>query len=379
LLFFFFEGNMITDCLWAEVRTRRDLGHSVAEIAKYIKRSRCLVYNALANRVPPSQRVRKVAPSRPQEEVQRRRRRVRALAKKTVTITAKRKVQQRGRPRKDGTPRPFVYVTRKVMKCCYGSPALIARQLHVENITASRSTVRRDLVELGFKAFRRRPVCALTEGDKLRRWKFCKRLRTYPKAFFESIVFTDEKWFDANDSGQTFHWVDTNGKDNPRLRVMTREQSQAPAKVFVWGAIAVGWRCLVIVRVDWAKGGLKNDEYRTQCLSQLKKHPIRGRVLMQDGARIHWTSENKEYIKKNLKMPVVDEWPPHSADMNPIEHMWGIVQRAVSARGPWGVEELEEYVQDEFFKVSVEVVDRLVRSFERRVSAVAGVRGEHLV
>jgi hypothetical protein len=82
-------------------------------------------------------------------------------------------------------------------------------------------------------------------------------------------------------------------------------------------------------------------------------------VLMQDGARIHWTSENKEFIKKTLKMPVVDEWPPHSADMNPIE--------------------LEEYVQDEFFKVSGEVVDRLVRSFERRVSAVAGLRGGHLV
>jgi transposase len=58
---------------------------------------------------------------------------------------------------------------------------------------------------------------------------------------------------------------------------------------------------------------------------------------MQDGARIHWTSENKEFIKRTLKMPVVDEWPPHSADMNPIEHMWGIVQRAVLPVGRGGL------------------------------------------
>jgi transposase len=92
---------------------------------------------------------------------------------------------------------------------------------------------------------------------------------------------------------------------------------------------------LVVVRVDWAKGGLKSDEYRFQCLSQLKKHPIRGRVPMQDGARIHWTSGNKEFIKKTLKMPVVDEWPPHSADMNPIEHMWGY--RSTGSVCSWAV------------------------------------------
>jgi hypothetical protein len=78
-------------------------------------------------------------------------------------------------------------------------------------------------------------------------------------------------------------------------------------------------------------------------------------------------------------MQVLDQWPPHSADLNPIEHMWGIVQRAVSARGPWGAEELEEYVVDEFNKVSDSAVERLVSSFERRVEAVVKVRGAQLV
>ena len=59
--------------------------------------------------------------------------------------------------------------------------------------------------------------------------------------------------------------------------------------------------------------------------------------------------------------------------------MWSIVQRAVSARGPWGVEELGEYVVDEFNKVSDNVVERLVTSFERRVESVVKVRGAQLV
>jgi hypothetical protein len=187
---------MSDDCIWAEVRTRRNLGQTVGEIARAMKRSRCLVYNALKNDTPPSQRRRKVTAVRPQNSTVLRRRRVCALAKKTKIITAKRKVMQRGRPKKNGTPRPFVYVSKQFVKVVYGSPAKISRALHAYGITASRSTVRRDLVELGFKALRRRSVCALTEGDKQRRLAFCKRVATSNNAFFESLVFSDEKWFD---------------------------------------------------------------------------------------------------------------------------------------------------------------------------------------
>jgi hypothetical protein len=167
---------MSEDCLWSEARVRQALGQKVAMIAKAVGRSRCFVYNALANPVPPSQRVRKVRVTVANTALRLRRSRVRVLAKKTRTIIAKRKVMQRGRPRNDGTPRPFVIATKEIRKCCYGSPAQIARQLSAEGIPASKSTVRRDLVDLGFKAFRRRPVCALTENDKERRFAFCKRI-----------------------------------------------------------------------------------------------------------------------------------------------------------------------------------------------------------
>lgn len=59
--------------------------------------------------------------------------------------------------------------------------------------------------------------------------------------------------------------------------------------------------------------------------------------------------------------------------------MWSIVQHAVCARGPWGVDQLEDYVRDEFDKVSVSVVDRLVMSFESRVKEVVEARGAQLV
>lgn len=62
--------------------------------------------------------------------------------------------------------------------------------------------------------------------------------------------------------------------------------------------------------MDWTKGGLKSDTYREQCLAKLKDHRSRGRVLMQDGAKIHWTLANREYIEKTLRMGVVDQWPP---------------------------------------------------------------------
>ena len=133
-------------------------------------------------------------------------------------------------------------------------------------------------------------------------------------------------------------------------------------------------------RKFWTRRALKQPRSVRTRLSRLKKLPQQPakRRLQQDGAKVHWTKENREYIKRVLKLPLLDEWPAHSPDLSPIENMWSIVQRAVSQRGPWAVEELQKYVQEEWAKVPESVVDSLVLSFKSRCERCVAAEGSHV-
>jgi hypothetical protein len=201
---------------------------------------------------------------------------------------------------------------------------------------------------------------------------FCRGLLREPANFFKNLIFSDEKWFDSNDHGDQYHWR-RRGEET-----RCRERVQAPAKVLVWGAIGVGWRHLVVLEINDDDRGVTSESYRKKCLASLRKVPeLRGRRLQQDGAKVHWTAENREYIRRVLKLPVLQKWPAHSPDLNPIENLWSVVQRQVSRRGPWAVEELREYVSSEWAAVPQSVVDSLVLSFKSRLQRCLERGGLH--
>jgi hypothetical protein len=264
-------------------------------------------------------------------------------------------------------------VEKIVVKAEFPSPAKIARQLHLLGVPAALSTVRRDLLSMDFSAYKRPMRPALTEADRLSRLMFCRRLLRNPRRFHESLIFSDEKWFDSNDHGDEYHWR-RRGEET-----RCRERVQAPAKVLVWGAIGVGWRHLVVLDISEDDRGVTSESYRKKCLTSLRGVPeLRGRRLQQDGAKVHWTAENRAYIHRVLKMPVLDKWPAHSPDLNPIENLWSIVQRKVSRRGPWAAEELREYVMSEWSAVPQCVVDKLVLSFRSRCEQCVERDGLHV-
>ncbi len=201
-----YQGR-ITDAVWGQCRALRSQGMSVKDVANLLQCSRSVVYGALQNPVRPSAR----RQSRRRSSASRRSKlarqaRVRALARKTVAITARKTFKRRGRPRKDGRARETYVVEKTITRAAFPSPASIARALTRQGIPVSLSTVRRDLLEMGFAAYKRRHVQALLPTDKVNRAKFCRKVLRNPAKFFESLIFTDEKWFDSNDHGDPFQW-----------------------------------------------------------------------------------------------------------------------------------------------------------------------------
>ena len=93
-------------------------------------------------------------------------------------------------------------------------------------------------------------------------------------------------------------------------------------------------------------------------------------ILHDDDAPIHRANVVKVWKERNELKCL--EWPAQSLDLNPIENLWVILKRRISARDPPAktVKELKAVVQEEWKKIPVEDVKNLVKSVPKRAKLV---------
>ena len=309
--------GLVSDEGWAQIRTLLATGHSVSDVARLCKCSRCAVYKARDNDVQPSRRVRAQSKSKARKKIAKRQTKVRALIKKVVSIRAVKVLHARGRPRNDGRARATYEVVKRMKKLKFPSPRAVARELGAQGMVVSQSTVRRDLIAMDMKAYKRPRQCALTAEQMTRRLKFCREILTKDIDFLLRILFTDEKWFDSNDNGVQVQWV-PRGKRN---ELISRDHVQAPPKVLVWGCIGVNFRMIKVVVYDGK--GMTTEDYIEQCIVGLKRRAVRQRILMQDGARSTtllcrsrmgaWNALRGRAVPCEMAMPLFGENETHFA------------------------------------------------------------------
>jgi len=73
------------------------------------------------------------------------------------------------------------------------------------------------------------------------------------------------------------------------------------------------------------------------------------------------------------------DWPARSPDLNPIQHVWDMLQRAISARpvNSTTVQELRRALLKEWVRIPLISIRRLVSSMRRRCQAVINANGHH--
>ena len=80
--------------------------------------------------------------------------------------------------------------------------------------------------------------------------------------------------------------------------------------------------------------------------------------------------------KVRLRVKVID-WPSMSPDLNPIEHLWGILKRKVEVCKVSNMCQLRDIVMEERKRIPVATCEALVNSIPRRVKAVLDNDGGH--
>ena len=98
-------------------------------------------------------------------------------------------------------------------------------------------------------------------------------------------------------------------------------------------------------------------------------------VFQHDNDPKH-TSKTTTALLKKLRVKVMD-WPSISPDLNPIEHLWGILKRKVKQRKVSNIHQLRDVIKDEWKRIPVATCEVLVNSMPKRVKAVLENNGGH--
>ena len=98
---------------------------------------------------------------------------------------------------------------------------------------------------------------------------------------------------------------------------------------------------------------------QTQLLPSARKLHGRNWRLQQDNDPKHTSRVAKDFIAKN-RINVID-WPSNSPDLNPIENMWFIMKNNVEKRMPKDINELKQFMSEEWEKILKKTVQNIIQ------------------
>lgn len=93
----------------------------------------------------------------------------------------------------------------------------------------------------------------------------------------------------------------------------------------------------------------------------------------QDNDPKHKAKSVQEWLTANCSN--VLQTPPQSPDLNPIENLWSFLEREIRKHVINNVNDLKTALQEEWTKIPVQYVKRLVESMPRRLEAVIKSKG----
>ncbi|KAJ8887155.1 hypothetical protein PR048_013370 [Dryococelus australis] len=103
-------------------------------------------------------------------------------------------------------------------------------------------------------------------------------------------------------------------------------------------------------------------------------YPGNGFCWCDDNARCHVSRATRQWYADNNVRQL--DWSAQSPDLNPIEHLWDKLDRRMRARQalPESIAQLMKWLQEEWQRIPMDVLQTLVESMPDRVAAVVAAR-----
>ncbi|CAJ0938757.1 unnamed protein product [Ranitomeya imitator] len=210
------------------------------------------------------------------------------------------------------------------------------------NVHVSVQMVRNQLHEDGLSVQRPQMGFVLTAQHCAGRLAFATEHQDWHIRHLHTVLFTDESRFTLSICDRRDRVWRRRGERSAACNILQHDRFGS-GSVMVWGGISLeGHTALHVL----TRGSLTAIRYRDEILRPLVR-PYAGAVgpgflLKQNNARLHVAGVCQQFLQDE-GIEAMD-WPAHSPDLNPIEHIWDIMSRTIHQRhiAPQTVQELAD-------------------------------------
>lgn len=199
------------------------------------------------------------------------------------------------------------------------------------------------------------------------------------------IIFSDESSVQNSPSSPNSWIFRTPHEAWQKDLVNIQSHVKAPISIMVWAAIHKGGRSdLIIMERDPAapRNGYSANSYIKALIDGLLPIHFGDREFQQDNAPIHKKASIDEWFACH-GIEVID-WPPHSPDLNPIEHVWKALKAELKKldtnlhelpKNEVSIEWMKRQLITAWNALPQGLIDNLIDSLPRRLDAVIKAKG----
>ncbi len=234
--------------------------------------------------------------------------------------------------------------------------------------TISERTTRRTLKQMGSSSRRPHRVPLLSAKNRKRRLQFTQDHQNWTIEDWKNVAWSDESRFLLRHSdGRVRIWHKDHESMDPSNLVSTVQ-----AGLMVWGIFS--WHTLGPL------GPIEHCLNTTAYLSIVALWLQFTHLLMyfqQDNAPCHKAQIISDWFLEHENEFTFLKWPPQSPDLNPIEHLWDVVEREIHIMDvqPTNLQQLRDDIMSIWTKISEEYFQHLVESMPQILKAVLMAKG----
>ncbi len=274
--------------------------------------------------------------------------------------------------------RPTDRETRKVVSLVKVNPRLTASQI-AEDVkirfkkTICSDTARKILKRVGYhgRVARKKPFISLK--NRMKRIAFANEHITKPISFWESVLWSDKtKYSIFGKKGRQMVWRKTGTAFEARN--LTSTVKHGGGGVQLRGCMAASG----VGGIEFIENIMNKFVYLNILKRQMKQSADKLGLpnvfcFQQDNDPKHTAELVRLWLLYNATKQLHS--PPQSPDLNPIEHLWALLERRIRTHTITSKEMLKTVILDEWSKMSAQDTRKLVHSMPKRLAEALKFRG----
>ena len=270
---------------------------------------------------------------------------------------------KRGRPTKLNADN-----VRKIIQMTEENPRISGKSLS-ELLSLSIATVNKVRNENDFEYVPPKVMADLTPEQIQKRITFGYSLYE-SEIDFRSILFLDEFKMSLHPDNRNV-WR-KKGSQNPNIYLAQKKFDQS---VMVFGLIGINFKSKLV----FSTISIDSEQY---CYNLIKSgvfeiEDIQSRILKQDGATSHTSSQTISWLKRRIN--ILNNWPPNSPDLSPIENVWALMDNYLNQNHPTNINEDKDLCTEYWNNVlTYETINKLCEGFKLRINEMLYRNGRNI-